>query len=218
MSFLTGSKPKSSSSNLNNSLITSTYTPQMQQGVQGTNFLANLLGLGGDSAATGAFNTFRNASGYQDMFNEAQRGVTNSAAGRGLLGSGATARALQTTAGNLANQSMGNYIGYLGNLISAGNQAGGLIANTGQQSTSKGGSGGLLGAVGAGLSIFSDRRVKRDIRKVGEFPDGLGIYTYRYLGSKNRVKGVMADEVAILRPWALGPTQGGFQTVNYGAL
>lgn len=213
MSFLTGKKGKAgSSSNLNNSLITSTYTPQMQQGVQGTNFLSNLLGLGGDSAATGAFNTFRNASGYQNMFNEAQRGVTNSAAGRGLLGSGATARALQTTAGNLANQSMGNFMGYLGNLISAGNQAGGLIGNVGQQST-----GGTQGTPGL-LSIFSDRRLKRDIHKVGEFSDGLGIYTYRYMGSKNRIKGVMADEVAVLRPWALGPTQDGFSTVNYGAL
>jgi hypothetical protein len=36
--------------------------------------------------------------------------------------------------------------------------------------------------------------------------------------SAKRVLGVMADEVAKLRPWALGPKRAGFATVNYGAL
>ena len=32
------------------------------------------------------------------------------------------------------------------------------------------------------------------------------------------IRGVMADEVAALRPWALGPEVAGFATVNYAAL
>jgi hypothetical protein len=33
-----------------------------------------------------------------------------------------------------------------------------------------------------------------------------------------RMTGVMADEVAKLRPWALGPKIGAYRTVNYQAL
>ena len=60
--------------------------------------------------------------------------------------------------------------------------------------------------------------MKRDVVRVGEFPDGLGIYAYRYVMNAKRVLGVMADEVAKLRPWALGPSKAGYATVNYGAL
>lgn len=78
-------------------------------------------------------------------------------------------------------------------------------------------SGGLLGALGGIASIFSDRRLKTDIAKLGELPDGLGVYSYRYIWGEPAT-GVMADEVAALRPWALGPEINGFATVNMGAL
>jgi hypothetical protein len=103
-------------------------------------------------------------------------------------------------------------------------QAGGLVANAGQQSdsSSKGGSPSTLGSiastVGGIASIFSDRRLKRDIELIEREPDGLGVYAFRYVMSKVRVLGVMADEVAKLRPWALGPARAGYATVNYGAL
>jgi hypothetical protein len=67
----------------------------------------------------------------------------------------------------------------------------------------------------------SDRRLKMDIEKVGEDADGLGRYRYRYVTDDPAAplrEGVMADEVATLRPWALGPTRNGFATVDYGAL
>lgn len=67
-------------------------------------------------------------------------------------------------------------------------------------------------------SIFSDRRLKTDIRKLGEEPDGLGRYAWRYVWGGPEREGVMADEVARLRPWALGPVIGGYATVNYGEL
>lgn len=82
----------------------------------------------------------------------------------------------------------------------------------------------------AAAAAASDRRLKCDIKKVGQLADGLGVYSYRYIpapnaeiaafmpnGSAAQI-GVMADEVAQLRPWALGPEIAGFQTVNYGAL
>ena len=84
----------------------------------------------------------------------------------------------------------------------------------------------LFGAGGPLSSLFkttagagaSDRRLKRDIIKLHEEPDGLGVYGFKYNWSDDTQLGVMADEVAEIRPWALGPEVAGFQTVNYGAL
>lgn len=73
-------------------------------------------------------------------------------------------------------------------------------------------------AVGA-AAMASDPRLKTNIEKVGEFDDGLGIYHWNYIWGGPRHEGVMADEVATLRPWALGPKIAGeYLTVNYGAL
>ena len=72
---------------------------------------------------------------------------------------------------------------------------------------------GALGGSGGAAALFSDRRLKSNIVKLGEMDDGLGIYEYDIFGERQR--GVMADEVEALRPWALGPTVEGFQTVKY---
>ena len=81
-----------------------------------------------------------------------------------------------------------------------------------------GGIGSALSAAGSAASLFSDRALKVDVRKVGEEADGLGRYQWRYIWGGSVHEGVMADEVAAIRPWAMGPTRGGFDTVNYGAL
>ena len=76
--------------------------------------------------------------------------------------------------------------------------------------------GGLFG-LGSSAIMASDRRLKRDIVKLGELPDGLGVYAYRYLWSPLRHVGVMAQDVANLRPWALR-SLGEWLAVDYGAL
>lgn len=79
----------------------------------------------------------------------------------------------------------------------------------------------LLQGAAAGAqaaAMASDRRLKVDVEKVGEDQDGLGRYRYRYVTDAPDAplrEGVMADEVEKLRPWALGPERGGFQTVDY---
>ena len=79
-----------------------------------------------------------------------------------------------------------------------------------------------IGSLSSGLSkmgvTLSDARAKRDIRRIGSLPDGLGVYAYRYVWDDAPQIGVMAQEVAAIRPWALGPTHNGFMTVDYGAL
>lgn len=77
---------------------------------------------------------------------------------------------------------------------------------------------GLAGSLGNAAILKSDRRLKTSIERLGAMSDGLGIYAYRYAADGFPMIGVMADEVADLRPQALGPVIGGYQTVNYGAL
>jgi len=75
-----------------------------------------------------------------------------------------------------------------------------------------------LGSLGsAAVTKYSDRRLKTNIKLLGIRADGLGIYSYDYVWGGSQT-GVMADEVAILKPEALGPVLGGYATVNYGAL
>jgi hypothetical protein len=77
---------------------------------------------------------------------------------------------------------------------------------------------GLSGWASGGFKGLSDRRAKTLITKIADLADGLGVYAYRYIFGGPPQMGVMADEVAQLRPWALGPKIGGFATVNYEAL
>jgi len=148
--------------------------------------------------------------------------VTGQGAASGLLNSGATAKELQSRGTELNSQFFNNYLQQLQGLSGLGLQAGGLVTNAGQRSTSTGGRPSTAGAIGSAVggiaSIFSDRRLKRDIECIGEYYDGLRLYEYRYVMNTERVQGVMADEVAKLRPHALGPTIAGYATVDYGRL
>ena len=74
------------------------------------------------------------------------------------------------------------------------------------------------GAAAAQAGAFSDRRLKTNIRKIGEFADGLGRYAWTYIWGGPEQEGVMADEVEKMRPWALGAEVMGFRTVHYGLL
>ena len=219
MSFL---KPKpATSDNVNNKLITSTYGGQMNQGVGATNYLSALLTRQGDTAGANAgYNNYLQMAGYAPAMREMTRGTIGMQAAGGLLNSGSTQRALQSRGAEINQGFYNNYLQQLSGLSGLGLQAGGLVANAGQRSTEGSPStlGSIASTVGGIASIFSDRRLKHAIQKVGEFADGLGIYIFSYLGSKQRHRGVMADEVERLRPWALGPRIAGYATVNYGAL
>lgn len=65
-------------------------------------------------------------------------------------------------------------------------------------------------------SFFSDRKVKENVRKIGETEDGLPIYKFRYKGDKTEQThiGYMADEVEKKHPDAVGE-YGGVKTVDY---
>lgn len=223
MSFLSPKPATSSSQNVNNGLISSDYAGTIGAGTGATNYLSSLLtGTGNTGAAQQGYQNYLQNAGYAPAMTQLSKGITGQGAAQGLLRSGATDTRLQTQGATLNNQFYNNYLQNLSGLAGQGLQAGGLVAGTGQTSNSTGSSpstaGTIASTVGGIASIFSDRRLKTAIRKVGEFADGLGIYTYRYYGQSNRFRGVMAQEVEKLRPWALGPRVAGFMTVNYEAL
>ena len=76
---------------------------------------------------------------------------------------------------------------------------------------------GLFQLGGAAIGA-SDRRLKRDIKRVGTMANGLPIYEYRYVWGRKRHIGVMAQDVmkagidAVVRHWT------GFLMVDYGKL
>lgn len=79
-------------------------------------------------------------------------------------------------------------------------------------------------AAAQSAAMSSDRRLKRNIERIGEWDDkgdGLGRYRFSYIfDPEDRVvEGVMADEVKELRPHAYIPNfRGEYAGVNYGAL
>jgi hypothetical protein len=64
----------------------------------------------------------------------------------------------------------------------------------------------------------SDIRLKRDIAQVGRLGNGLGLYRYRYLWSDTFYVGVMAQEVALIRPDAVVHGLDGYLRVDYSRL
>lgn len=79
--------------------------------------------------------------------------------------------------------------------------------------------GNLLGAgaqLGSAAFMFSDRRLKSNIKRVGTHAIGVGIYDYTMMGMSQR--GVIAQEVQAVRPDLVKRHASGYLTVNYGGL
>lgn len=79
--------------------------------------------------------------------------------------------------------------------------------------------GNLLGAgaqLGSAAFMFSDRRLKSNIKRVGTHETGVGIYDYTMMGIPQR--GVIAQEVQKVRPDLVKRHASGYLMVNYGGL
>jgi len=84
-----------------------------------------------------------------------------------------------------------------------------------QYNAQMGALGGLFGGV---ASIFSDRRLKRDIKRIGSLDNGLPWYEYRYIWDAETDPmryGVMSDEVRKVMPEAVVVDSSGFDKVRY---
>jgi len=77
--------------------------------------------------------------------------------------------------------------------------------------------GGALGSLGGAIgSLFSDRRLKSNIVRIGTHPIGVGIYEYDIFGG--RQVGVMAQELIEVMPEAVHQHPSGYMMVDYGRL
>lgn len=70
--------------------------------------------------------------------------------------------------------------------------------------------------LGAAALMWSDRRLKSNIHRIGEHPLGIGIYEYDVFGARD--VGVMADEVEQVMPEAVVLHPNGYKMVNYSML
>jgi hypothetical protein len=119
------------------------YAPWRVAGGGAVTRQADLMGLNGQAASDNAFATFREDPGYKYTVDQAVQGVDRSAAARGLLTSGATIKAIQDRAGNLADQQYGNWFNRFG-----------VIAGTGQTATAGTASAGANAANNAGNAMI----------------------------------------------------------------
>ena len=82
----------------------------------------------------------------------------------------------------------------------------------GGSSTSEGG---IVPGIGSFFAIDSDRRLKKDIVKIGQLSNGLFVYAFNYIYGGTRKIGLMADEVKKIIPSAVTVGWHGFDQVNY---
>ncbi len=83
-----------------------------------------------------------------------------------------------------------------------------------------------LQIINAGTSLVStfyapkpsDRRLKENIKKIGESISGLGIYKFNYIGQVKQYIGTMAEEVLKVVPEAVGTSPDGYFNVDYNLI
>ena len=68
------------------------------------------------------------------------------------------------------------------------------------------------------LPFLSDRRLKKDIKKIGTSIKGYNIYRYKYLDQSEEYIGAMADEVFKKNPEAVYRMDNGYMGVDYSKI
>jgi len=114
--------------------------------------------------------------------------------------------------GGMAGANAGVQSAYANQMAGFGAQASMLNSQVGAAATMV--SGGLQGL---GNALPSDRKLKKNINKIGESPSGLNIYSFEYKDSKHGrglFQGVMSDEI----PQEAVGTRDGYDTVDYSML
>lgn len=140
-----------------------------KQDLTGYNYLTGKNGVGGfvqqgnaaNNQAMGALTgnnpsamaNYLNSTGYNFQLKQGQQAITGSAAARGLLNSGGTAKSLMQFGQGLAGNYFNNYLNQLGNVAGRGLQASGQI---GQAGTVGGGNAGSMqqSGISSGFNQF----------------------------------------------------------------
>lgn len=72
------------------------------------------------------------------------------------------------------------------------------------------------GIIGGAFSLFSDEKLKYDVKQIGETGEGIPLYEYGIFGRKT--VGVLASEAAMYRPELVSVHGSGYQMVDYTGL
>lgn len=161
----------------------------------------------------GGFDAYKKKSGFNAELGEGLRGITGGRAAMGALRSGDTGNAYVRYADDLGSRRYDNYLTNLRGNAETSLGAAGILAGAGQTSTSKGkSSSGVLN------TLFSDRRLKKNIQRIGTADNGLPIYAYSYINDPHDTThiGFMADEVKDIYPEAVTTDLMGYMMVDYG--
>lgn len=167
--------------------------------------LSSLLGIGDPAAGKSTLTNFLNSTGFNFLRDQGERGITGSAAAKGLLNSGATAKAITSFGQNLAQTKMNDLMQNLTSLGQYGLGSANTIAGAGQKS-----SGTSSGSSSNGIfnSLFpgglSDARLKHKTELLGHNEQGIAVYRFEFIkipGVKH--VGVMAQDVRKVLPKAV---------------
>jgi len=166
---------------------------------------------------------------FESMAQGAQSRLFANQAARGKVGTGGTAAALQNELLSIGNQLIGQNINQRMGLVNVGLGAAGGVATTAQAASGsiadligQGAGAQAAGVVGAAnaqtnalnqliqagvtggtLYALSDRRAKKEIKKIGKLDSGLPVYQFKYKGGNNLEMGVMAQDVEKVIPSAV---------------
>jgi hypothetical protein len=70
----------------------------------------------------------------------------------------------------------------------------------------------------ATVALFSDERLKSNIKYLNSTDSGFGIYEFSYKGFQSRWRGVLAQEVEKTHPHAVTKHDSGYLMVDYGLI
>lgn len=214
-------------SNIVNPYAANVISPLQTASSLGENAAA-LTGNAGTSAASGAANSIlTGATGAANSLTSGTNSAVQSqlaaalAQASGQMGQANTATSTLSSALNAGLYGYSSYGGLNSSINSSDNYAmdtvngdlSGLYGNPANYAT--------LGNQDPSIlqGLASDRRVKKDIKRVGKTDDGLPIYTFRYKTGGPVRMGVMADEVQKKRPDAVRTIgRAGLKTVDYGKI
>jgi hypothetical protein len=186
----------------------------------GAGQLPGITSLVSDPTAQAAF--IQDNPFFQSLAGQASQSLMANQAAKGKVGSGGTAAALQERmlglGSNLLNQNITQRMGLAQMGAGAAGQSAGLVGQTsgsiadligsaaaaqaaGQVGAANAESQGLQNMISTGLGIaaLSDRRLKKDIQRMGE-NKGLPVYRFKYLWDTEDQIGYMAQDVEELFP------------------
>lgn len=89
------------------------------------------------------------------------------------------------------------------------------------KTTGGGGGGGGMGMLSGIMGMIpmlaglSDRRLKKNLKRIRKLADGLNVYSYKFVGDVVDRIGLLADEVALIYPLAVKRGEDGYLRVNY---